>query len=231
MMVTLKRVCIKAFFILLMQMFPKKNSKDKLIGELKVPFLMSKIKVSFSQFLSKIRHFWLNPVKFYRSFNFIWVKFGRKFTILAEFRSNIQCLSHFFFRRKYILRKTWYFDRVSDKYFSVYFFVGTRLRFEPNWDFHPSEGRSDFSFRVAFDVSHRGVNLQRTSAAMNQCSLLFALNQLNSWLKLNIFRIKILSNIGYFYWSNQVFLVDNLLYKISVIADSTYISIWDQKAF
>ena len=93
----------------------------------------------------------------------------------------------FLFRRKYILRKTWYFDRVSDKYFSVYFFVGTRLRFEPNWDFHPSEGRSDFSFRVAFDVSHRGVNLQRTSAAMNQCSLLFALNQLNSWLKLNIF--------------------------------------------
>lgn len=45
MMVTLKRVCIKAFFILLMKMFPKKNSKDKLIGELKVPFLMSKIKV------------------------------------------------------------------------------------------------------------------------------------------------------------------------------------------
>ena len=173
MMVTFKRVCIKAFFILLMKMFPKKNSKDKLIGELKVPFLMSKIKVSFYPFLSKIRHFLLNRAKFFRRFNFNWVKFGRKFTILAEFRSNIQCLSHFF-RRKYILRKTWYFDRVSDKYFSVYFFVGTRLRFEPNWDFHPSEGRSDFSFRVAFDVSHRGVNLQRTSAAMNQCSLLFA---------------------------------------------------------
>lgn len=65
MMVTFKRVCIKAFFILLMKMFPKKNSKDKLIGELKVPFLMSKIKVSFYPFLSKIRHFcWIGPNSF-----------------------------------------------------------------------------------------------------------------------------------------------------------------------
>ena len=40
-----------------------------------------------------------------RSFNFNRVKFGRKITILTEFRSNTQCLSHFF-RRKYIRRKT-----------------------------------------------------------------------------------------------------------------------------
>ena len=224
MMVTFKRVCIKDFFILLTKMFPKKNSKDKLIGELKAPFLMSKIKVSSCSFLSKIRIFLLNRTKFCRNFNR--VKFGRKITILTEFRSNTQYSVSFLFRRKYIRRKTWYFDRVSDKYFSVYFFVGTRLRFEPNWDFHPSEGRSDFSFRVAFDVSHRGVNLQRTSAANNHCSLLFASNQLNSWFKLNIFRAKMLSNTPFFN-AKGVFSVKNYY----ITADSTHISIWHQKTF
>ena len=48
-MVTLKRECIKVFFILLMKTFPKKNLKDKLIGELKALFPMSRIKVSFGQ--------------------------------------------------------------------------------------------------------------------------------------------------------------------------------------
>ena len=68
---------------------------------------------------------------------------------------------------------------MSDKYFSVYFFVGTGSRFETNWDFHPSEGRSDFTFRVTFDVLHRGVNLQRTSALVHFCS--FHIFSVLSW--------------------------------------------------
>ena len=133
MMVTLKRVCIKAFFILLMKMFPKKNSKDKLIGELKVPFLMSKIKVSFYPFLSKIRHFLLNPAKFYRSFNFIWVKFGRKFTILAEFRSNIQCLSHFFFVGNIFFEKL---DILTGWVINIFLYTFSLGR---DWDLSPIE--------------------------------------------------------------------------------------------
>ena len=45
--------------------------------------------------VSKIRHFLLNGVKF-----------GRKITILTEFRSNTQYSVSFLFRRKYIRRKT-----------------------------------------------------------------------------------------------------------------------------